>query len=58
MLSEAKNEPMTNWPGLIELTPLPTFSTTPQYSCPLGVGSVMGCRLGCGTATGLIRSRN
>jgi len=32
VLSEAKNEPMTNWPGLTEVTALPTFSTTPQYS--------------------------
>src|ERR1700738_676629 len=40
VLSEAKNEPMTNWPGLTEVTALPTFSTMPQYSCPIGVGSV------------------
>jgi hypothetical protein len=29
---------MTNWPGLIVLTVLPTSSTMPQYSCPIGVG--------------------
>src|SRR5437016_11674079 len=33
---------MTNWPGLTEVTALPTSSTMPQYSCPIGVG--------CGTA--------
>jgi len=26
-------------PGLMEVTPLPTSSTMPQYSCPIGVGS-------------------
>src|SRR5438128_759651 len=31
---------MTNWPGLTDLTALPTSSTYPQYSCPIGVGSV------------------
>src|SRR5437879_3970852 len=36
VLSDAKNEPMTNWPGLIDLTARPTSSTMPQYSCPLG----------------------
>src|SRR5438105_12275609 len=29
---------MTNWPGLIEATALPTSSTMPQYSWPMGVG--------------------
>src|SRR6266550_2503694 len=29
---------MTNWPGLMEVTALPTSSTMPQYSCPIGVG--------------------
>jgi hypothetical protein len=29
---------MTNWPGSMEVTPLPTSSTMPQYSCPIGVG--------------------
>ena len=33
---------MTNWPGLTEVTALPTSSTMPQYSCPIGVGSVIG----------------
>ena len=33
-----KDEPMTNWPGLIDLTAGPTSSTMPQYSCPMGVG--------------------
>jgi hypothetical protein len=42
VLSDAKNEPMTNWPGLMELTPLPTSSTMPQYSCPIGAGLVTG----------------
>jgi hypothetical protein len=41
-LSEAKNEPTTNWPGLTFLTALPTSSTMPQYSCPIGVGWVSG----------------
>ena len=36
----AENEPITNCPGLIEVTALPTSSTMPQYSCPIGVGSV------------------
>src|SRR5712671_2412680 len=34
VLSEAKKDPMTNCPGLIDLTALPTSSTMPQYSCP------------------------
>jgi len=38
VLSDAKNEPMTNWPGLMDLTVLPTSSTMPQYSCSIGVG--------------------
>jgi hypothetical protein len=42
VLSEAKKEPMTNWPGLIEVTARPTSSTMPQYSCPIGVGCVIG----------------
>src|SRR5262249_23827932 len=42
VLSEAKNEPITNWPGLIEVTALPTSSTIPQYSCPMGVGCLIG----------------
>src|SRR5205809_6511936 len=29
---------MTNRPGLMEVTALPTSSTMPQYSCPIGVG--------------------
>ena len=32
VLSEAKNEPTTNWPGLTVCTALPTSSTMPQYS--------------------------
>src|SRR5437899_7412163 len=40
LLSDAKNEPITNWPGLIEVTALPTSSTMPQYSCPILVGCV------------------
>jgi len=39
---EAKNEPITNGQVLTVLTALPTSSTTPQYSCPIGVGSVTG----------------
>src|SRR6266404_5262371 len=42
VLSEAKNEPMTNWPGLTDLTALPTSSTMPQYSWPIGVGWAIG----------------
>ena len=34
------NEPMTNCPGLTDFTALPTSSTMPQYSCPIGVGPV------------------
>src|SRR5437870_8858852 len=36
LLSDAKNEPITNWPGLIEVTALPTSSTMPQYTYPIG----------------------
>jgi hypothetical protein len=32
VLSDAKNDPITNWPGLIVLTSLPTSSTIPTYS--------------------------
>src|SRR3989449_885192 len=42
VLSDAKNEPMTNWPGLMEVTTLPASSTMPQYSCPIGVGWAIG----------------
>jgi hypothetical protein len=38
VLSEAKNEPTTNWPGCTVVTSLPTSSTTPTYSWPIGVG--------------------
>jgi hypothetical protein len=38
VLSEAKKDPTTNWPGLIVVTWLPTSSTMPQYSWPIGVG--------------------
>src|SRR5260221_13821851 len=41
VLSEAKNEPMTNWLGLTDLTALPTSSTMPQYSWPIGVGTAV-----------------
>ncbi len=37
------NEPTTNCPGLTDRTALPTSSTTPQYSCPIGVGPSIGC---------------
>jgi hypothetical protein len=40
VLSEAMNEPITNWPGRTVVTSLPTSSTTPQYSWPIGEGSV------------------
>ena len=36
------NEPMTNCPGLTDRTAPPTSSTMPQYSCPIGVGPLMG----------------
>ena len=42
VLSELANEPTTNWPGLMCLTALPTSSTMPQYSWPIGVGPVIG----------------
>ena len=42
MSSDAKKEPMTNCPFFTRVTSLPTSSTTPQYSCPIGVGCVMG----------------
>src|SRR5437764_10787060 len=35
---------MTNFPGFTDLTALPTSSTTPQYSCPMGVGALIGCK--------------
>ena len=35
-------KPMTNCPGLIEVAALPTSSTMPQLSCPIGVGWVIG----------------
>src|SRR4051794_16764256 len=34
---------MTNWPGLTDLTALPTSSTNPQYSWPIGWGPLVGC---------------
>ena len=37
-MSDAKNDPMTNCPGVIDLTARPTSSTMPQYSWPMGVG--------------------
>ena len=33
---------MTNCPGLTDRTALPTSSTMPQYSCPIGVGPLIG----------------
>src|SRR5206468_11734314 len=42
VLSDVANEPMTNWPGLTDRTALPTSSTMPQYSCPIGVGPLIG----------------
>ena len=42
-LSDVANEPTTNWPGFTDLTALPTSSTKPQYSCPIGVGPLIGC---------------
>jgi hypothetical protein len=38
VLSEAKNDPTTNWPGLIVVTWLPTSWTTPTYSWPITDG--------------------
>jgi hypothetical protein len=38
VLSEAMNEPTTNWPGLMVLTSLPTSWTMPTYSWPIGNG--------------------
>jgi hypothetical protein len=32
VLSEAKKEPITNWPGAMVVTSLPTSSTIPAYS--------------------------
>ena len=42
MLSEAKNDPTTNWPGVIVVTAEPTSSTMPAYSCPIGDGLWIG----------------
>src|SRR3954464_5757375 len=33
---------MTNCPGLTDRTAPPTSSTVPQYSCPIGVGPLIG----------------
>ena len=41
MLSEAQKDPTTNWPGRIVATALPTSSTMPQYSWPIGVAPSM-----------------
>jgi len=38
VLSDAKNEPTANWPRRTFFTALPTSSTIPQYSWPIGVG--------------------
>ena len=32
VLSEAQNDPITNWPGWTVVTSLPTSSTIPTYS--------------------------
>ncbi len=42
VLSEMQNEPMTNCPGLTDVTALPTSSTTPQYSWPIAIGCSTG----------------
>jgi hypothetical protein len=42
VLSEAQNEPITNWPGMTDRTSRPASSTMPQYSWPIGVGWVIG----------------
>lgn len=42
VLSEVANEPTTNWPGRTEMTALPTSSTKPTYSWPIGCGSPVG----------------
>src|SRR5439155_6670491 len=39
VLSDAKNDPITNCPAVIDLAARPTFSTMLQYSCPIGVGA-------------------
>src|SRR5437016_7011191 len=44
VLSDVAKEPTTNCPGLMDLTALPTSSTMPQYSCPIGVGPSIGCK--------------
>jgi hypothetical protein len=36
VLSEAQNEPITNWRCLIVVTSAPTSSTMPTHSCPEG----------------------
>jgi hypothetical protein len=41
VLSEAQKEPTTNWPGRSVFTSLPTSSTMPQYSWPIGVAPSM-----------------
>src|SRR5947209_15065016 len=38
----AESEPITNWPGLIEVTSEPTSSTMLTYSWPIGVGCSTG----------------
>ena len=42
VLSEAQNDPITNWPGLIVVTSLPSSSTIPTYSCPIAIGQSAG----------------
>jgi hypothetical protein len=45
VLSDVRKPPTTNWPGAIDVTSSPTCSTTPQYSCPMGVGWGTGSML-------------
>jgi hypothetical protein len=40
VLSQAKKEPTTNWPGVMVVTWLPTSWTMPAYSCPIGIGQL------------------
>ncbi|CAM5564356.1 hypothetical protein SCANM63S_09385 [Streptomyces canarius] len=44
VLSEVANEPTANWPGSTEVTSLPTASTKPTYSCPMGCASSVASR--------------
>jgi hypothetical protein len=44
VLSDRQNEPTTNWPGLTEMTALPTSTTMPQYSWPIASGDLTSLR--------------